>query len=69
MVTTTTTTTISSFFCSINRLKRIAYPERIQVAAKNADKMTLEEVIVAGQSAFIQMAGGLDFIISRDNRN
>jgi hypothetical protein len=27
--------------------------------------MTLEEVIVAGQPAFIQMTGGLDFIVSR----
>jgi len=42
-------------------------PERIEAidAAKNADKMTLEEVIVAGQPAFIQKAGGLNFIVSR----
>jgi len=32
-------------------------------AAKNTDKMTLEEVIVAGQLAFIQMTGGLDFVL------
>ena len=29
----------------------------------DADEMTLEEVIVVGQPAFIQMTGGLDFVL------